>query len=304
MDLGINKISLFGNYKKINNVHRSTVKNCKNKMLRYTGYAIMSAAMFSAASCSYIKRNKTKGDVVEIVSKTYETDSDYTSGGEHNYKNNNVKKIYHYYPNEGNPNADKYDWVETIYPDGSIFKDSMEYQISITPDGKRTAIHTTKDEFDNTIITTTFPNGSKTRITNYKSENVNSQSSLEEIYWNNGNIKEKKYQNEYPSDSTDINSPKITEQCNEIYNKDGVLLYWEKSSTDSLKKEINKTYDNKGRLIYDSLENEKYQYNGTNKKPFRSIAEYEGCQRIKLYKNDGTVKREFFKASDGTITKK
>jgi hypothetical protein len=47
---------------------------------------------------------------------------------------------------------------------------------------------------------------------------------------------------------------------------------------------------------------EKYQYNGNAKIPYSAVSEKDGCQHIKLLNADGSVRREYFKAQDGTIT--
>ena len=86
------------------------------------------------------------------------------------------------------------------------------------------------------------------------------------------------------------------------YNEDELLLMWETSEIDSMRSEKNNKYDKKGRLIYDDIKNEKYEYKRGAKYPFRATSIYDGCKRIKLFNPDGSLIKVFFKAQDGTIT--
>ena len=224
-----------------------------------------------------------------------------SSVGEYRYRDNHVKRVYHYYPSE-NVSAENYNWSELVYPDGRIEKDSMGYKIFVSPKGERMVIHTKQDEYGHTTITKEFPDGTKNVHIDYRTNMPNETLYVETNYWPNGNMKEHFYYNEYPANNKEQDGERIIEKSHYQYNENEVLIMWETTQIDSARNESNNKYDKKGRLIYDDVKNEKYEYKLGAKHPYRAISELEGCKRIILLNSDGTVKKEFFKAEDGTIT--
>ena len=297
----ITKIGIANYVNNYQNYNHTTFTGSKSTGLRKAGYAFLAATMLTATSCT--NKSKSENDTTDIISQTEQTDSFSSSAKKDSNKNNQVQRYYHYFPKEEGVTGDQYDWTETIYPDGRIEKDSMGHQITITPEGERTVITTENDDNGNKTVTTDLPDSTKIVQVDYKTNNPNEILHTEKIYWENGNIKESKYYNEYPSDSTDINSPKITEESHELYNENGVLIFWEINKNDSLPNDSDLVYDKRGRIIYDNLKNEKYLYKGKHKTPYRSISIHNDCQRITEYNKNGSAKKIYFKASDGTITK-
>ena len=308
MILGINPLSSLG---KVVNNGKKNAKVFGNKafhsspvrMVRNTGLALAAATMLSTlSSCKFFKK-ESPDDVVEVNSRIEKTDSSYSTVGEYRYRDNRIYKSYHYFPtDDNNVKAENYDWSETIYPDGRIERDSFGYKISITPSGKRTVVKTEQDEYGHVTVTKEYPDGTKVVRTDYKTGMPNEVLFVESSFWSNGNLKERNFYNEYPANKNNPDSAKVIEQSLYKYNENEVLLMWESSEIDSARSEKNNKYDRKGRLIYDDIMNEKYQYKFGSKIPFRAISEYDGCKRIKLFNKDGSIEREYFKAQDGTIT--
>ena len=302
MNLKINTVPSGNNYNTVYGLKNKNInfRSTGNKTLRRMSYALIASAMFTAASC--IKNNKNND--VKIKSTIEETDSSYSSTGEYHYKDK-VVTYYHYFPKENNmSHADKYDWIETIFPDGRIEKDSIGHKIFIKPDGQRTDIKTEFDKNGNKIITTKFPDGTKFVKTIYKTQKDDDYIRTEKKYRKDGTIKESQFFREYIPDDTTINKQVVIEKKYQKYNEKGILVYWEASYKGLDRNNSNNKYDKRGRLIYDDFTNEKYYYKGRNKTPYRSESQCEDCLRVTLYKKDGTVKEVFFKASDGTITHK
>lgn len=282
------------NYYKYNNM---TFNGFPRRTLRNTGIALMTAAMLTSGSCSNKKYGTDSTNFTKTeISDKFDTKIDTVE------KHQAVKNVYHYFPKDDNIITNKPDWSEKRYPDGRVEIDSLEYKISITPDGKRTTVKTETDEQGNITTTTEFPDSTKIVTIDYKTINPSEKLIVEQTYWSNGNLKEHKYYNEYPSDSTNIESNKIIEQNYMKYSENGVLLQWETSQIDPERNKNNNQYDRKGRLTYDDVKNEKYLYKENDTIPYKSISEYDDCKRITLYTDSGKVEKIFFQAIDGTIT--
>lgn len=290
MNLKINPISTANYY------HNNIAFNSRSrKLLRNSCYALMAAAMLTTAACS----NKNKTDNSQSPASDslfFDTDSFETQ--------NRVQNIYHYFPTEDGSISSVPDWSEKIYPDGRREIDSLEYKISVDTNGEKTVVKTETDSLGNTVITTNYPDSTKTVQTIHILNSPNEKLESEKTYWSNGKLKENKIYYEHPSDSTDVNSPLSVTENYERYNEKGVLLFWESANNTPDNNDSINTYDSKNRLIFNAAENENYQYKGDEKTPFRSVAEYNGCKRITLYNDSGDVKRIYFEASDGTITEK
>ena len=265
------------------------------KAMRNTGYTLLAATMFTLASCS---NKQPQTDTVEIT-KT-ETKDTVNTAVDSTKKKSDV--IYHYFPKDDNIITEEPDWLEKIYPDGSREIDSLGYKIMVSPEGKRTITKTEIDQWGNIITSTDFPDSTKTVKTTYKTLNHNEVLQIEKTYRSNGKLEESRWLNEYPSDSTDISSPKITEQGYERFNEDEVLLYWESSRKNIEKNDSSIIYDDDNRIVFNERENEKYYYKGSHKTPYTSISEYKDCKRITLYNDSGYVEKVYFEAADGTIT--
>ena len=306
MIIGVNSVS---NYSKFINTNKKnyvknkniTFESSSSNVMRKAGMAIAAATLLYSTSCIFPKRSSSN-DVISVKSISEKTDSSYISIGEYHYKNNQVRINYHYFPTDNNIDAESYNWSETIYPDGRIEKDSMGYAISITPEGKRTVVKTEQDEYGNLKVATEFPDGTKIVRIDYNTDMPKEILYEETSFWSNGNKKEHNYFNEYPINKEEPDGEKIIEKSVYKYNENGVLLMWESNELDSMRSKDNNKYDKKGRLIYDDLKNEKYEYKFNSKKPFRATSEIEGCKRIKLFNQNGSIKKEYFKAKDGTIT--
>ena len=292
---GVNLYNRQTNYLLKNNITFRGLSKYKN-----VGFALGTAALLSFSSC----KQPSPNDVVDISTTIENNDSINSTVHEYKYRDDRSEKHYHYFPKNSDTelSPNNYDWVETIYPDGRIEKDSLGYQISITPEGERTVVKTEKDDSGNTVITTTLPDGSKIIKTEYKPTVEGEILSVRNTYSPNGKIKEILYFNEYPSDTANIKSEKIIEKECLHYNENEILVKWESTKIDSERNEKNNKYDRKKRLIYDDIKNEKYQYKGNSKTPFRSTSVYDDCKRITLYDKEGNVEKIYFKASDGTIT--
>lgn len=260
----------------------------KQKVLQNAGYAFLISSIFTLASCSNKNKQADNLDANTLTEQNYD---------------NFPTRIYHYYPKD-DLTSENYDWSEVKYPDGRVEKDSMDYKISVTPQGKRTVTKTEKDSVGNTIITTDFPDGEKTVRINYLTINPNEKLQVEKTYWKNGKLKESKFLSEHLSDSTNINSPRIRVDSCKVYNENEVLLYWESNSINPEKNDSNNIYDENNRILYDNIKNETYLYNDKNNIPYQSVSECEDCKRITLYDENGHIERIFFEASDGTITDK
>ena len=292
---GVNLYNRQTNYLLKNNITFRGLSKYKN-----VGFALGTAALLSFSSC----KQPSPNDVVDISTTIENNDSINSTVHEYKYRDDRSEKHYHYFPKNSDTELSpkNYDWVETIYPDGRIEKDSLGYQISITPEGERTVVKTEKDDNGNTVITTTLPDGSKIIKTEYKPTVEGEILSVRNTYWPNGKIKEIMYFNEYPSDTANIKSKKIIEKECLHYNENEILVKWESTKIDSERNEKNNKYDRKKRLIYDDIKNEEYQYKGNSKTPFRSTSVYDDCKRITLYDKAGNIEKIYFKASDGTIT--
>lgn len=261
----------------------------KNNALRNIGYSLLAVSMMAFVSCNSKEKKAER----------------YSAGIEQNNTvdfDNQPQRIYHYDPSDTELKAEDFSWAETIYPDGSVKKDSLGYQISIDPQGLRTVVHSETDEAGNTITETELPDSTKIVKTEFQKNDSNEVIQTEQIFWPNGNIKENRYYSEHPADSNNTNSQKIKENIRKEYNKNGVLICWESNFTEPERNDSNNIYDKHGRIVYDDVKNEKFQYKGKNKTPYRSTSECDDCLRITEYDKDGSIKKIFFKASDGTIT--
>lgn len=280
--------------------HNNTVQKhnniafCSSKqtVARNIGYALLASAMLTLSACTDKKQQPDKT----------EDETEMAWEGSNTTVINAPKTVYHYLPKDDIVANDNYDWLETVYPDGRVEKDSLGYQISVSPEGQRTVIKTETDSLGNTITITDYPDSTKTIKTDYQTKNINEILLTEQTFWANGNIKENKYYNEHPSDTADITSPTVAEQEITRFNENGILIYWETNCINPERNDSNNIYDNKGRIIYNDIKNEKYLYNGESETPFQSTSQYDDCLRITEYNSDGTIQKIYFKASDGTIT--
>ncbi len=301
MNLTVNHLSSYKNFNNIkiknkNNPNISFTGSINRKVAHYTGYTLAAALMAMTLSCSSQKSKNVsdKTDTINIISKSNDTSDKITNYEE----NNNSVVLYHYDPSDNEINGDNYAWKETIYPNGSIEKDSSEYKIHISPNGERTETKTETKDNGEKIITTTFPNG-EIEIRTEDATNY-----TDTLFYANGNIKQihnKKVEiqkGETPSD----NKVLIKEQVLKGYDKNGILLYWE-SFNDSINMDDYKEnfkYDAQNRLIDDSFA--KYEYKGNSQIPFRITEELEGCKFITEFDDDGQDTNKYFKASNGVIT--
>ena len=138
---------------------------------------------------------------------------------------------------------------------------------------------------------------------NYPPTKENEIIYTENTYRPDSTLKEIYFYNEYPTDSTHLYTDKRIENSRYYYNDKEILIKWEKSGNDDPERnEFNNKYDSKKRLIYDDIENETYKYKKDSMTPYMSTAVNDNCKRIKLYNNDGSVRKVYFEASDGTIT--
>ena len=306
MIIGINALTSYvkvqgnsgKNGKNIQN--NTTFKSRPLKIMRNAGLSLVAATILSTvSSCSNFKQ-KVSDDTKENQSNTEAVDTITTDRGMLQ-KDNNVQRHYHYFPRENSVDADNYDWSEEIYPDGRVEKDSFGYNISISPTGERTVIHTEIKEFGNTV-TKELPDGTKIVRNNYYTDVPKEILYVETEYWANGKMRERNYYDEHPVNEEEPDGEFVVEKSTYKYNDKEVLLAWETNQIDSMRSEKYNKYDKKGRLIYDDVKNEKYEYKKGAKNPFRAISEYDGCKRITLYNDSGDVKKIFFEAIDGTIT--
>jgi hypothetical protein len=282
---GVNSVSPV-NYNQYNYTNNINFKSSKSAA-KLCSLGIGALMMLSAISCS--NRSDVKNPEPAKKDSLVNVDTDA------------IQNYYHYEATDGLVTADNYSWMETFYPDGSIKRDSMGYDIFISPKGERTVKYTRRDDTGNTTFTVEFPDGSKKEKTDYKIPNETLYD--ESVYWPNGKIKQRYQYNKYKTDSLNSASGERVDTALYKYNENGILLEW----VDKLRKpelsDSNNVYDRFGRLQYDCIENEKFFYKGKNKYPYKSIAECENCKRYKIYNNDSTVKKTYFKAADGTITK-
>jgi hypothetical protein len=263
------------------------------------GYTLIAAAMLSLASCN--KKNATMTVTTEEKAQTT-ADAQIRQTTKEPEEEKQAVKSYHYDPTDEPLRAEDYRWSETIYPDGRIERDSLGYKIFITADGKRTSIHTETDDAGNTTITTLYPDSAKCVHIDYKTDNPDEIMYTETKYRSNGSVEERTYYNKaIIEDSTNIPQTRIETSIHKYNDKD-ILLMWNSNVTDSVHSESNNEYDKKGRLIYDDIKQERYEYRGDSKHPFRSVSECDSCRRIKIYNSDGTTNKDYFKAADGTIT--
>jgi len=225
MNLSIGRVSFGGyNYFTARNLqsrqknNEVQFKGSSFNTARAFGYTFIAAAMLSLASCNNNK-NKTDKDVVTTV----QTDIDIQPAQviqEPAAKMKSVK-IYHYNPTDEPLNPENYSWTETKFPDGSIEKDSLGYQISITADGKRKSVHTETDEQGNTTTTIIYPDSTKfVRIdyTTYKPDEI---LFTETKYRSDGSMAERRFYNEYTvEDSTNVPQIKAEQSIHRYNDKD------------------------------------------------------------------------------------
>jgi len=274
------------------------IKSMKNTCMTLSAISLLTAACTNNKTYTY---NTPKTDTVEITYDNNTADSIIAQNSNENEKK--PVRNYHYAPSEKEVTAEDYSWAETIYPDGKIEKDSMGYKITITPEGERTSVKTETDEAGHTTTTTVLPDGTKVVKTDYKLPRQNEILYTIKTYRPDESLKNSRYYNEYPSDSTE-NAQRVIEESFEEFNDNDILLRWYSTVKDEARSEDNNEYDNLKRLIYDDVKNETYMYKGQSKTPFQSISKYDDCSRITEYNDDGTIKKIYFKASDGTITEK
>ena len=294
--IGVNSNTNYPKLKTYTKQNPAFNSRVSSKAIKGFGMAVAAASILSFASCTN-RQNSTSDD------NTVGADSYIVKNNNPEDFKDEIKHYYHYFPRENNDlQSAPYDWVETIYPNGKIEKDSFEYKIVIEPNGERTATKTTADADGNKIVTTYYPDGSKIECTYYKTKFIDETKYEEKSYWSNKKIKSVIFINEYHSDSLNISSPKISEQSIDSYNQNGILIRWDSNVKEPERNEKNNKYDRLKRIVYNDVTQEKYQYKGKKKTPYRSVAEKDGCLRITLYDNEGEIQRIYFKAIDGTIT--
>ena len=315
MNLSINPIIFYNrvNYTKNNVYHKKEVNNNLSfqavntvKTAKKVFYPVVFGLLASVYSCTNTGKSNNTDELEETNTPTEQIDSSHSSTDKlsitEDNKKNKVEKYYHYSPSEKEISSTNYSWVETVYPDGKIEKDSMGYMITISPEGDRTEVKTELDSVGIKTITTILADSDKIVRSEYPPTKEGEILFVENYFRKDGKIKEVHYYKEYPSDSTDINSQKTVEQEDAYYNEDEVITKWKTSVIDSARNESNNIYDRRNRLIYDDVKNETFQYKGKSNTPYRSVSEYHDCKRITMYNKDGSIKEIYFKASDGTIT--
>lgn len=308
MNLGINSINLYNQQRQYYNLQSNKRQNITPAFQGYSlkaaknmGYMLIAAGLLSLNSCNNTKTPIQNNDD-EIENKEYYNSASSVKSEEQG-NSNQIQKSYHYFPkNDDVFTADQYDWVETIYPDGSIIKDSLGYKIYISSDGKRTEVKTEQNEKGMDVITTTLPDGTKIIRQYMTPQNSKSLSYEEKTYYPNGKIKEKEIYNEYLSDSLGIRAEKTVENNHYFYNEKEILVKWKSNLIMSDSDSIYNKYDEKKRLVYDNAKKERYLYKGNNVTPYQSVSELDDCKRITLYTDSGTVNKVYFQASDGTVT--
>ena len=284
---GINVYNKTLNYpaKHINKGIQPSFSGVKNtKAVQNYSIALALASLIAIFSCSNNKQEQS-------------TDTEKTTPAQNKVKNSDTfdekkqtKTYYHYLPKKDNVvNPDEYEWSETVYPDGKIEKDSMGYKIIIMPEGDRIIVKTPQEENKDTITVEETPD-SLINNTTEKNDTTDTieQRDIEYITINNN--------------ETDYDYQNTAKPINKHYNDEKVLLYWESDDSEINKNDSTNVFDNKGRLIYDSVNNEQYEYRGKSKTPYKSINVIEDCTRYTLYNKNGSIKSRYFKASDGTIT--
>ena len=298
MELKIGAYTPASNYKRHNNIIRdknnTAFYGSGQNTIRNIKYALLASSALAIMACTARHQQPEKTEEETEISLKDSGIADVES----------PKKIYHYLPKDDIVANDNYDWSETVYPDGRVEKDSLGYQITVTPDGERTVVKTETDSLGNTITTTDFPDSTKFVQTDYNTLKPHEVLRTEQTFWANGNIKENKYYSKHPSDTSDITSPSVEEEEITQFNKNGILIYWKTNCINPERNDSNNIYDELGRIIYNDIKNEKYQYEGESKTPLRSTSQYKDCMRITEYNPDGTVKKVYFEASDGTVTEK
>ena len=284
MQIRVNNFSANSNY------HRSVFTGKRqNNTMRNAGLALAATTLLTL-SCNDNKKND-----IDNINQNIEMQDTFLKSEIY------PSKTYYYTPKEDNVvNLSNYDWSETTYPDGSIKRDSAGYDIHIAPNGARTVTYSEKDDSGNTITTTEFPDGSKYIKTNYNLDDPKEILYTEKKYNKDSVLIENKYFNKILSDS--VANEYIVEKSHEVYSDNGILLKWQSNISNPERDEQNNKYDKLGRLIYDDVKNEKYIYNDNSDIPSYSFSIYDGCKRITEYDEDGSVKKVYFKASDGTIT--
>lgn len=300
MNISINPVSTYSkmpdNTKKhCTRSNNPTFKGAGNKVMRYLSYSAASLTMMAALSCLGSKANNQANDTDSSEINTELPDSS-ISGIDGD--NNGVQTQYHYTVKDGEITGDDYSWIEKTYPDGKVEKDSMGYKIIETPDGERTMSVVQKNEKGESVIKTSYSDGSRgIRIEN----GVNYKDT---IFWANGNIKQIKNKEVViehgKSKSPYDENERIVNQTYKAYDENGILLFWELIDNNEKIDENNFKYDKHGRLIDNGFT--KYEYEGDSETPFRITDELEGCKYITEMDEDGVEIDRYFKASNGVIT--
>ena len=295
--IGINSFyGLRTNY--CTNNKKTSFKGIPNgRILKTYGMVLTAAGMLTLTSCNNKKQDVQSEDLKETVEKkNISSSSDYI-------EENKVKTYYHYYPRSNNMiSSGDYDWSETVYPDGSIERDSAGYKITIAPDGERTVTKTKRNNKENTTTTTTEYNDG-TKVIYIDSETIRPKEYVKDSITAENDLSDKIDTKTAVKDSTVTDSIKTQKQIYKYYNDKNILLYWHIEVTTSEQNDSTNVYDNQGRLILDCTKNEKFEYKNKRKTPYQSVIEIEGCKRYTIYKKDGSIKSIYFKASDGTVTK-
>ena len=264
------------------------------QIFRTCTMGMTAAALLALTSCNNKKQDVKSENLTEVVEK-----KDSTKTFENT--NDKPKRYFYYYPRSNNEiNSGNYDWSETVYPDGSIERDSAGYKITISPSGERTVIKTQKDNKGNTTTTTTeYNDGTKMVFIDFETKiPVESNDSIKQ-----NEVGAEIDSTKITKDSVKTDSIKTQKQIFKFYNEKNILLYWDVETETPERKDSINIYDNQGRLIYDCAKNEKYEYKNKRKTPYLSVTELEGCKRYTIYRKDGSVKSIYFEASDGTKTK-
>ena len=300
MNMSINPVSMYARQTSTTNRVKQNKHDIafqgaiSNKTINYAGSFLAGLAMFAAISCTSSKtKPQTDTDSVSVDNTEI---LDTTAFSTDEADNKRVITNYHYFPTDNGISGDNYAWIEKNYPDGRVEIDSMGYKILKTPDGERITSKVEKNDNGDVVVNTLYPDGSfGIRVEN----GINYKDT---IFWANGNVKRIKNKEvviERAKSPTD-DSERIVNQTYKVYDDNGVLLYWEKVDSNEIIDENNFKYDDLGRIIDNGFM--KYEYEGDSEIPILVIDELEGCKYIIEYDTDGTVKNQYFKASNGVVT--
>ncbi len=305
MNLRIDQVNAYSTINRYSKPKRSNqniqFKGNVVKTTRNIGLGMAMLGLLAFSSCLQKKENANV-DEEEMTMDNKNTNN--IESGSEKISGNNEKSIksYYYVPFDGELNADNYSWSETVYKDGRIERDSLGYKIYISPKGERTEVKTEQDKFGVITTTTKLPDGTKIVRTNYVPTKESEIIYTEKTYRPDSTLSKIFYYNKYPTDSTKLHSDVKTDTADYYYNEKEILIKWHTNMVDPERNDSLNKYDKKNRLIYNDITNETYKYKKDSMNPYESVAVLDGCKRITLYNEDGSVQKVYFKAEDNTIT--